>query len=154
MPIKAAMWVHGNTAIVESPDKIKDVSRMGWGVRYFSKKDKKNWFHFPFTTPVILDDGRPQLTRVFVFYDTTEAAVTNIHVWDGGRRVREFNELSLEGEHLSAIDDENRWILDPPVTIRYGLSISVGVQFRGRLIGTFGAGQINFSAAGADFEPV
>ncbi len=80
MPLKAAMWVHGNIVQAEFPERLIVIPvvgragfRRGWGTLFQGPRDPRpetltNWFHFPMPTPVILDDVRPQLVKVFVFY--------------------------------------------------------------------------------------
>lgn len=156
MSLKAAMWVHGTIVEVEYPknldgDLIDGLARKGWGTYFWGKENTTNWFHIPMTTPVILDGVRPQLEKVFVFYKTGGwTKITNIHVYDGVRTVKEFNGLSLTGAHHDGIDAENSWEINPPITILYGLGISVGVEFGPHVIEGWPA--ILFTTAGADFK--
>jgi len=120
--------------------------------QYFeSDENKTNWFHFPMPTPVILDDIRPPLIKVFVFYKTFAwVDVTNIHLYDGPRRIKTFDGLALSGDHSGGIDASNSWVIDPPITVMYGLGISVGVRFGNRDSSTYPG--ILFTSAGADFK--
>jgi hypothetical protein len=107
----------------------------------------ENWFHIPIPTPVILDDRRPKLTKVFVFFKTTDAKIDRIHFYDGPTAFKVIDDLNLQGEHSRAIDTSNSWKIDPPLEIKYGLGISVYVRstVRDR------QGEILFTTAGADF---
>jgi hypothetical protein len=148
MVVKAAMWVHGTIVEVENPGPWLNVNRAGWGT-HFKTANSSHWFHIPFTTPVILDDVRPLLGKIFVFYKTLgDAKITNVHMYDGHKKVKSFDNLSLQGDHFANIDASNSWIISPPLTIWYGLGISVGVQF-----GKTGTAvpEIVFYTAGADF---
>ncbi len=150
MAIKAAMWVHGTIVEAENPGPWINISRKGWGT-HFKMANQNNWFHIPFTTPVMLDDARPRLGKIFVFYETKgDAKITNVHIYDGKTKVKAFDSLSLTGNHSSNIDTNNTWTISPTITILYGLGISVGVQF-----GAFvtEVPEIIFYAAGADFMP-
>jgi hypothetical protein len=143
MALKAAMWVHGT--IVEAENAVNFVSRKGWGAT-FGGQNTFNWFHIPITTPVILDDIRPQLVKVFVFYRTNGAVIRNLHIWDAATRVKVFDNLNLSGDHSRGIDASNSWVIAPPLGIAFGLGISVGVQF------LIDPGDILFTSAGADFQ--
>ncbi len=143
MALKAAMWVHGNTVQVEKT--ANEILRMGWGTTVHQNYSL-NWFHFPVTTPVILDEIRPLLTKVFVFYKAGGGTkVTNIHVYDGPTKIRAFDGLALSGNHGDTIDGANSWDIKPPVEVKYGLGISVEVAFGDN-------GEILFTTAGADFK--
>ena len=67
-PLKALISAHGNVAIPEYPDRIEEVSRKGWGTTFWGKDSTTNWFHLPFTVPTVLDDAKPKLTKVFLFF--------------------------------------------------------------------------------------
>ncbi len=158
MALKAAMWVHGTIVEAEYPENLAPVYgdgivRRGWGTHFWGKENTKNWFHIPFTNPVILDDMRPQLIKVFVLYKTEGwAKITNIHVFDGPRRVKEFNGLTLSGNHSGGIDASNSWNVNPPITIASGLGISVGVEFGPKDNVDIPWPEILFTTAGADFQ--
>lgn len=114
----------------------------------------RNWFHVPIATPVILDGVRPKLQKVFVFYKAGLALITNLHIWDGSRIVKSFNNLALTGDHSANIDNDNTWDINPPITILFGLGLSIGVQFLqdnpSDPNNPFGS--ILFTTAGADFH--
>jgi hypothetical protein len=172
MPLKAAIWVHGNIVKAEYPGRLtrlEDVEdtayRRGWGVEFRVRHqggfpspivppNDRNWFHIPFSNPVILDDIRPRLQKTFVFYKAGLALITALHIYDGPRIVKAFNDLSLTGDHSSGIDADNSWVIDPPITIYYGLGFSVGVQFLqdnpSDPVNPFGS--ILFTTAGADLH--
>ena len=71
--------------------------------------------------------------------------MTNIHVYDGPTKIRAFDGLALSGDHSNAIDASNNWDITPPVEVKYGLGISVGVAFGDN-------GEILFTTAGADLK--
>lgn len=156
--LKAAMWVHGTNVEVEYPENLAPVSgdgiiKRGWGTHFWGKENTKNWFHIPFTNPVILNGDRPKLVKVFVFYKTEGwAKITNIHVYDGPRKVKWFDGLNLSGNHMGGIDANNSWAITPPLTIYYGLGISVGVEFGPKDAVDIPWPEILFTTAGADFE--
>lgn len=67
--ISYAAWVHGNVAVCESCLQngiITDVK--GWGTKFTFEGEMgtKFWVHFPITTPVIVQDKKLELERVFI----------------------------------------------------------------------------------------
>lgn len=162
--LRAAMWVHGTIVQVEYPKRLVSVDpdteptgfRRGWGTLFRGGDPNpvraSNWFHIPITTPVILDDVRPSLIRVFVFYNaTSRARITNLHVYDGPNRKITFDNLvGYSGDHSTGIDAFNTWTITPPLTILFGLGISVGVNFGWNVNGS-PLSDILFTTAGADF---
>jgi len=100
--------------------------------------------------------------KVFVFYNTDIPAptgdrpyITDVHVYDGPNKVREFNNLNnLAGNHGSTIDGSNSWVVNPPLTILFGLGLSVHVRFPPTYQpGVSVSYEIVFTTAGADFTP-
>jgi len=156
MALKAAAWVHGTIVEVENPGLLAPIISMwkrGWGTHFWGKEESYNWFHIPFTTPVIVDNIRPTLAKVFVFYKTDGwAKITNVHVYDGPRKVKTFEGLALSGDHSTAIDASNSWVINPPIQIMYGLGLSVGVEFGPVDNAGMPWPEILFTAAGADFQ--
>jgi Family of unknown function (DUF6623) len=162
MALKAAIWVHGTAVEVEYPDRIAPLStdrmyergqRKGWGTHFYGLENTTNWFHFAIPTPGILDDARPPLEKVFVFYWADGwAKITNVHLYDGPARIKSFDGLNLSGNHSGSVDSFNTWTVSPPVVLAYGLGISVGVEF-GPIdqVGIPFPG-ILFTTVGADFR--
>lgn len=148
MAVKAAMWVHGNAVCAQSPGPHLNTIRSGWGTQ-FKTGSSDHWFHFPFAAPIISDDIRPVLAKIFVLYSTNgDAKLTAVHVYDGQKKVKAFDNLSLQGNHAGAVDASNSWAVNPPLTIYFGLGISVGVHFGATSVAI---PEIVFYSAGADF---
>ena len=156
MALKAAMWTHGTIAEAEYPDRLhpapSGVVRRGWGATFTGQVpgEPENWIHIPIPTPVILDDARLNVAKVFVLYKTNYARITNVALWDGARPVTTIDDLDLSGDHSFEVDAQNSWTLDPPVEIQFGLGLSVRVLLEGLL--DWGPGVILIATAGADFE--
>jgi hypothetical protein len=146
-----AVWVHGTAFEVEDPSTLVGISRRGFGTLFRGKAASFNWFHISIPTPVIIDDVRPTLEKVFVFYKTNGADIRNVHIYDGPRKIKSFDDLRLQGDRIGGLTPANSWSLVPPATILFGLGISLGVQFH---VGIDSAVQteIIFSTAGADFR--
>ncbi len=60
--------------------------------------------------------------------------------------------IGYSGDHSSGIDAFNTWTNTPPLTILFGLGISVGVNFGWNINGS-PLSDILFTTAGADFAP-
>jgi hypothetical protein len=159
MALKAAMWVHGTVVEPEYISNLQSWIRRGWGTHFIGNPGTDNWFHIPITTPVILDDSRLQLVKIFVFFDSdlgTSAgdrpAIMDIHIYDGGNKIKEFNNLpALAGKHNAAIDSSNSFDVTPPIPILFGLSFSVHVRFPPSYpSGVLVNHEIVFTTAGAD----
>jgi hypothetical protein len=159
MTLKAAMWLHGTLVEAEYPGNLQSWVRRGWGTGFVGQPGTDNWFHIPLPTPVILDDVRPQLTRVFVLYDSDvgisagdRPALTDLHLYDGPSKVKELSLGALAGKHDAALDADNSFDVTPALTILFGLGLSVHVRFPP----AYGPGvsvnyEIRFTTAGADF---
>lgn len=127
---KATICVHGNIVQPEYPEKIEEVSRKGWGTTFWGKEDTSNWFHIPVVQPILVEGERRKLVRVFVyFHNTSRSPITAVHVYDGPRLIKAFDNLKLSGDHGRAMDRSNTFLIDPPADVNFGLGISVNVQF-------------------------
>jgi len=174
MSIKMATWLHGNGA---QPENYPYSQRRMAGSGLFGGADlTTNWFHFPISTPVIIDDQRPLLTRVFVLYRMKFCAVQAVQLWSGRERITVFSVTQEPGAIKQHADvDRSEFVegktmfsmaatYQEPKEIRQGLSISVKVKFdsteviesplvSNNFIDTFRQlGTIEFYSAGADFE--
>ena len=166
--LKAENWIHGTAFVPE--ESVVYSARRGWGgffrgnpsafeatsQRWAGPPSVTHWFHAAVPTPVILDGVRPRFTRFFLLYHADQAWLRQVHLWDGARRLHGFDlsGVNATGSHQHEIDDLNTFRLDESKTVRFGLGISVQVEFqRGQLSNLrLGGGEILFSAAGADFE--
>ena len=129
-PLKALISVHGNVVHPEYPQFVEEVSRKGWGATFWGKDDTTNWFHIPFAVPNLLDGVKPKLSRVFLFFhNTSRSPVTSVHLYDGTKLLRSFDNLTLSGDHAKAVDRANTFTLEKPSELIYGLGISVSVSF-------------------------
>lgn len=151
--VKEASWVHGCGVKVESEDCLLQTERKGWGTTFSGQLGAQTWFHISIPVPVLLEDVRPVFSKVFVLFETVRAKVTNLHIYDGHFRIREFNDLNIEGDHLSTIDEFNSWFIYPHPKIQSGLGLSVGVVFPKNEGGSSNTvPSISFATAGADFN--
>lgn len=123
-----ASWVHGNALTVESPANLDRVGHFGWGADMQIKPGKGSWFHIALPTPVILADSGTKLERVFLMFKTSSGEIRNVHVYDGSTKIKEFNDLLFEGDHLLTIDDRSRFELPEPHAVFTGIGISFFFQ--------------------------
>lgn len=165
-----AMWVHGCTALPErtqgpSPGTgpLIDVNGVNWtaivgfpqggGKSFRGRDNQSNWFHFCIPTPVILNDARAKLQKVFVLFNADSVvSVTDVHVWDGPRQIYASNMPSgVSGRHDGSAGFSDlqpnitSWDIPDQPEVLFGVVISVRVQFTDE-------GNITFTAAGADFD--
>lgn len=156
--IKRAVWVHGNAVVVERPDDLTEEIRIGWGSKFMLRAGTSNWFHVSIPTPVLIDDIRPKLARVFVLFKTSKpegsgtfigSTLEALHVYDGHNRVAAITGTRM-GKHANAIDSANTWEFDAPLSIYSGLGLSVEV--RAAQVGSDTTPQsVEFATIGADF---
>ena len=155
-----AVWVHGQVGF---PDTLFDaqgnplVSYISSGSSevpsYKGQPQTHIWFNFPIATPVIHNGIRIRLIQVFVlFRSDPQVALTEVHVWDGARRVDTFSpESGISGLHdgsrglADLIPNVTMWVVNQRPEIYWGLCVSARIQFKAE-------GVITFTSAGADFE--
>jgi len=118
-----------------------------------ASRDAHAWFQFPIATPVIHNGVRVRLVKVFVlFRSDPDVVLTEVHVWDGPRRIDAFAPESV----VSGVHDGSRGLADlvPNVTawtvnqrpeVFCGLSVAARIHFKAQ-------GAISFTSAGADFD--
>jgi hypothetical protein len=156
MPLHAK-WVPGYVAQAQrvGPGALINVNsipwtdivgfREGFGVTLRGRGGTFNWFHLAIPTPVITQDVRVRLQRVFVLYVIdTWALIRNIHVWDGPRRIVAHDGLAHTGNHGTWLDTQNTFNANNNL-IYLGVGISVGIQFGSDA-------NVKFTSAGADFR--
>ncbi len=148
MAHKQAFWVHGTSVQMEREGYFISKQRAGYAAMF--KTHGKEWFHFAIPTPVIVNDKRTKLKRIFVLYETKGTAkITNIHIHDGVKTVKAFKKISFSGDHSKKIDKYNVWEIKP-VQVKFGLGISVHVDFGPPT--KLGVPEIRFTSAGADYS--
>lgn len=143
-----ASWIHGSSVQPQREGYFIVKRRYGSGTVY--KTHGQEWFHFAIPTPVIMNDQRSSLTKVFVLFDgVLDAKIIKIHVCDANEPINMIENLSLTGNHSEQIDQVNSWNIDPPHQMKYGLGVSVCVDFGATT--QQGVPNIKFTSAGADF---
>ena len=147
MSIKQAMWVHGTSVQAKHEGDHINRSGPGWGSQFSSHG--ADWFHFAVPSPVIFGGKNSEIEKAFILYKTTMTAkITKVHLYDGKTNFKEFDGLALSGTHDGKLDTSNTFTM-APLHIKYGLGISVNVEFGQST--PQGVPSITFAAAGADF---
>ena len=154
-----AVWVHGHTGFADIPFDAQGhplVDYLSAGSSdvpsYKGQPQTQAWFHFPLATPVIHNGVRVRLIKVFVlFRSDPDVVLTEIHVWDGVRRVDAFApEAGVSGLHdgsrglADLVPNVTAWVVSQQPEIYWGVCISARIHFQT-------AGIITFTSAGADF---
>jgi hypothetical protein len=121
-----AMWTHGNGGLVEYPDRMTSIRRIGPALRLTGKPFTTNWIHFQIPTPVIVDQRRLRTDSVLLrFRSGPGASVSAIHVWDGERRLVAQDGLNLSKRQIGGV----RILVPYWPRVLWGLGLSVGVTF-------------------------
>lgn len=143
-----AMWVHGSSVRAEEEGYF--VTKRNYKDGAIFKTHGVHWFQLPIPTPVIVDNNRSSLVKCFVLYETASGArISEVELYDGRKQIKSFTGLSLSGNHSTSVDASNSWIIQPTITMIFGLAICVRVDFGNPHVGS--VPNIRFTAAGADF---
>ena len=147
-----AMWVHGTALAVESPENLAGNGRFGWGADIDVKPGKSTWMHIQVPTPVLVGGVQARLLRVFFLFETFGGRFSEVHVFDGGKKVKEFKGLSLSGKHRAGVDGVNKFDLPTPHKVFLGIGVTAlftaDIGFDTSIPPT----RLIVSAAGGDFE--
>jgi hypothetical protein len=149
-----ATWVHGNALTVETPSNCAAINHQGWGTDLFIKSGTQTWFHIPISTPVLINNVRAQLVRVFILFETNpgDGFISNVHVYDGSFKPQEFNNLHLEGPHRTGLDGANTFTLAQPHSVAFGIGISFHFVAAVGIDSAVGPFLVRVATAGADFN--
>jgi hypothetical protein len=149
-----ATWVHGNALTVETPDNCAAIHHQGWGTDLLIKPGTQTWFHIPISTPVLINNARAQLVRVFILFESKlgDGFISNVHVYDGASKPQEFNGLHLEGPHRSGIDGANTFTLARPHSVAFGIGITFRFVAAVGIDSVVGPFLVRVATAGADFD--
>jgi hypothetical protein len=97
--------------------------RQGWGTTFRGQSGKFVWFHYPFPTPVIVNDREQDMSRLQLGFDVDPGVfVESVHLW-GSSNNRWFNQDSLHSTSDLSLN------FDPGTIIRGTIGISIGVSF-------------------------
>jgi hypothetical protein len=142
--IPYASWIHGHSMQIEYPDRVPYQRRTGMSFDLEGQPGTDNWFHFAIPTPVIVNDVRLRASSILLSFRTLsdDAWVQHVHVYDGPRRIAQFDDVNLRLE-------QPLWRRDLPdrPAMGLGLGISLGVAFGVEPMDH----HMEFIAAGCDF---
>jgi hypothetical protein len=121
-----SIWIHGNAVVAEHPENLLALDRRGWGTECQLQRGTKGWFHMVIPTLVILHDQRLQLVRVFLFFNTPQedGHISEVHVYDGSKRLELFENHSLAGDCRTLMSGYNTFALSSPQLLYSGLGCS------------------------------
>ncbi|MBY8870588.1 hypothetical protein K7640_01875 [Micromonospora sp. PLK6-60] len=148
MALEQAMWAHGHSLAVEFPDRIRSEWRAGFFIRLVGRPGTTNWLHFGIPTPVIVNDNRLAIDSALIRFrcETNQAAVTNVHVFDGEKRIAAHDNLSLAPSTFGM----QRFAVPGRPEVLWGVGLTLGVRFTGT---TDQQNTMEISSAGVDFFP-
>ena len=124
-------WAHGNAVTVESPENLEPGGiHVGWGTDLTLGSGKGSWFHIPIPVPSLHDGDPVYLRRVFLLYRTAATTLLkSVHIYDGKRLLREFNDLGYDGDHTTNYEGpDTSFPLAERVRVRRGIGLSFFVQ--------------------------
>jgi hypothetical protein len=136
--------------------------RAGTGIRFRAEKGNSNWFHFSIPTPAVVprpeqeDHSLIQVDKVSIYYktDSHDIFIKTIQAVDGSNSRTVFqqadaNPSPLSDDHTTAEDEQNAFVVDPPLPgelfVPHGVGISVEVKFNAD-------GEIFFKGAAIHFS--
>ncbi len=164
--LKYASWVHGNAVVLENPSNIL-VMRRGHGTEMQftfapGRPAQGTWCHIAIPTPVIVNDVRLKVQKLFLLFKTGQhASIDNIHIYDGPWKIAAFDVVAgsnysarRTGNHSQGVDAQNMITLPTPHEVSLGLSISftfTPVAVNSSLAMVDPEGTLLITSAGADF---
>src|SRR5436190_17855941 len=97
MAIKHAAWTHELGIELES--RSWSALRQGFYTTVRpSNEGTFGWVHFVIPTPVIVDGIRLKAESAMILFTTGQgAAITDFHVYDGEKKIADYNGLDLRG---------------------------------------------------------
>ncbi|MCS6805667.1 MAG: hypothetical protein RMM98_14415 [Acidobacteriota bacterium] len=123
-PVTYASWIHGHTAHIEFPDRVRRITYLGFHVDIEPRAGSLNWVHFGIPTPVIVNNQRLRILRVILNFSTAsvDAFVSNVHVWDAATRIAIFDGLGLSGNRPNQV-----FAIPGTPSVFNGIGISIGI---------------------------
>jgi peptidoglycan hydrolase-like protein with peptidoglycan-binding domain len=143
--LENATWAHGNSALIEHPDRVETQRYYGFVNRIIGSANTANWIHFALPTPVI-EDGRRLVMDRFMLRAVTGSAATlrDVHIRDGERVVALLNGVNRSGD----LSFEKFGVAAMP-SVRWGVSVSLGFDFGA---GSRGERRVDLVSAGFDYK--
>ncbi len=160
-----ASWVHGNAVVAEEPPAddggLFGFNHFGWGTQIVMRPGFARWFHIFIPTPVILDDKRMKLIRVFLQWQQIRGYrhsgyIEDAHLWDGQTRIAKESNKDFKQSGFAVIPGHSTYELRQSREWHFGVGLSFRLGGAGNVGGHFvdnsDAPVIVIGSAGADFE--
>lgn len=132
-PKSLISWTHGTISQVNNPELLVSEHKQLNGTLYIQSfnndepRRRQNSFHFPMTVSYPLDPNKKiTIQKIYLLYQTDESKIFEIAIKDAGLTIKRFRNLSRSGDFSNKPDE---FILEPGVEIKYGINISVDVEF-------------------------
>ncbi|MFB4285244.1 MULTISPECIES: DUF6623 family protein [unclassified Nonomuraea] len=140
-----ASWASGYAAFPETAN-LRTL-RQGFGVTFTIPGGRSEWIHLPIPTPVITEHDRATLDKVLVLYHARQnSAITELHVFDGPRRIARFSEMRHQGDHAQGVDSRNVFSIR-----QANIAFGIGVTLLVTNLSTSGDSEFFISSFGGDF---
>lgn len=136
------MFSQGNVAVIENPA-FCTYKYFGWGLQMEQNSGFSNWVHLTAPTQYGGTVGA-RFIRLKFYTGSVDAWVSDIHVYNGNVKVKEFSKLSYSNGWKDLQFDLGSKILFSRV-ISFSLKINAGVESMSH--------RFIFSSAGANFVP-
>jgi hypothetical protein len=134
------MWTQGNAAVIESPD-FCTYKHYGWGLQMEQDSGFGNWVHLPVPTKSGGTWGARYI-RLKFYTGSADAMVTEVHVYNGNQKKKEFKGLNLSnGWKDIQLDLGSKMIFSRGLGVT--VKIGAGVEMMSH--------RFIFAAAGANF---
>jgi hypothetical protein len=118
-------WTHGNTASLQDKTVTDywagEAFEYGWGLDIRQKPGTFNWVHF--SVPTLGDTTKgARYIRLRFWTGSVDAYVSDVHVWNGDTKVKEFKGGWSDGWKTLTLD------LGSVVSFNKGMGISVKIN--------------------------
>lgn len=147
--------VPGSSFVSENPGALVmgGARYRGWGASFVAPENTSTWFHVPIPVQSVGEGTTTRLKKVYVLFRSDKTVITDIHLWDGGRQIKQYSKMRLSGDYGAKITNANMITLAVPEQIGSGIGVSIGVTFNADgVVNGRNAGEIVFVGAGAVYE--
>lgn len=146
MTINHALFVHGHSAEIEYPDRVKSIVVKGYRVHVEGRPSTTNWLHFAVPTAVIVDDYRMMPDSIlFRYKESGGGSIERVDVYDGEAIIATADNptgnVDSDGWTRIRVHVDNARIL----SVNWGIGISIKLRFNNH------GGDLYFDTVGCDF---
>jgi hypothetical protein len=138
------LMIHGTSAKVQDSNTVSGMGYYGWGLEFVAGSGQLTWVHI--AVPTAMSATFATFIRIY-FGSGPNAPITQVHVWNGPTKVKQFSNLKLSGaQQYKELD------LGGPIHFEAGMGISIGVSGLNDPDSTAASRKFTLSGAGAFFE--